>query len=130
LPACWNPDGEKSDRAEEERSHGKCDRTPRFDAEEEAGHEGSKPECSAESQSHANTGKHYALADDHVAEVRSLGAERHAHTEFLGALLDGVGHDAIDADSGHQKSCGSENDDEEHIEALACGVTRFFCLPS
>ena len=48
-------------------------------------------------------------------------AERHADADLLGALGDGVGDDAIDAEGGKQSAEGGKCDDEEH-EELARGI--------
>ena len=52
---------------------------------------------------------------------RAVGAESHADAHFLGALLDGVGHKAVDADSGQDKRAGAENGEQEHVEVLTRG---------
>ena len=49
-----------------------------------------EPEGAAATDEYADESEHHPLADDHVAKIRRLCAERHADAEFLGALLNGI----------------------------------------
>ena len=66
----------------------------------------------------------HSLPDNHVAQIRSLCPKRHADAEFLRTLLDGIGHDPIDSDGGHEQSCGSKDSEKQHIEALTRCIAR------
>ncbi len=58
------------------------------------------------------------MPDDEVADAGAVGAEGHADAHLLGALLDGVGHEAVDADGGEDEGGGSEDGEQEHVEVL------------
>ena len=96
----------------------------RFHAEEKAGQKTREPESAAGADHHAEQREHHSLADDHVAQIGSLRAKRHADAEFLRALLHGVGHNAIHADGRHEQAGGAEDGEQQHIEALARDVAR------
>ena len=49
----------------------------------------------------------------------AAGAEGHAQADFVFALGDGEGHDAVDADGGEQESEHGKADEEHHGEAVA-----------
>ena len=61
------------------------------------------------------------MPDDERADAGAVGAEGHADAHLLGALLDGVGHEAVDADGGEDERGGSEDGEQEHVEVLARG---------
>src|ERR1700722_11696720 len=109
CPLGRNPDGEQGNRAEKQRRDDERDGIPRLDTKEKAGQEASEPERCADAQHHACDGEDHALADYHVAQVRCLRSKRHAYAKFLGALLDGIGHDSIDTNGGHHQSCRSKD---------------------
>jgi hypothetical protein len=94
---------------------------PGFDAEEEAGDEAGEAEGRADADDDANDGEAHAMPDDEGADAGAVGAESHADAHLLGALLDGVGHEAVDADGGQDERGGSEDGEQEHVEVLARG---------
>ena len=63
-------------------------------------------------------GQPHALPDNELADGGSVCAERHADAHLLGALRDGVGHQAVDADGGEQQRHRAENGKQQHVEAL------------
>ena len=69
----------------------------------------------------ADDGEAHPMPDDQGADAGAVGAEGHADAHFLGALLDGVGHEAVDADGGQDKRGDSEDGEEEHVEVLTRG---------
>ena len=69
----------------------------------------------------ADDGESHALPDDETANAGAVGAESHADAHLLGALLHGVGHEAVDADGGEDERGCSEDGEQEHVEVLARG---------
>ena len=59
----------------------------------------------------------HALADDQAENVAGLRAERHAHADFAGALLDRVSDRAVDADGREEQRDGREDAEQRHHQA-------------
>ena len=61
------------------------------------------------------------MPDDERTDAGAVGAESHADAHLLGALLDRVGHEAVDADGSEDKRGASEDGEEEHVKVLSRG---------
>ncbi len=59
------------------------------------------------------------MKQDHIAQIKRLGYERHAYADLLSTLLNGVSHQAVNADRSEQQRRASEDNHEQHIEILA-----------
>ena len=60
----------------------------------------------------ADEGESGGLDDDAELDACAGCAERHADADLLGALRDGVGDDAVDAERGEDEAEGGEDRDE------------------
>src|SRR6266849_5682035 len=58
------------------------------------------------------------FAHDHPDDVAACGAEGHANADFAGALGDGVGHDAVEADDSEESGEETEDGGEAGDHAL------------
>ena len=70
----------------------------------------------------AEEGEAHALAHDEALHAGRRGTEGQAHAQFLGALGDGVGHDAIEADRGERGGEAGEDAEKHHGEAARPGA--------
>ena len=61
------------------------------------------------------------MPDNEAADGRTVGAEGHANAHFLSTLLDGISHEAVNADGGEDEGGSSEDGEEEHVEVFARG---------
>ena len=61
------------------------------------------------------------MPHDQGTDARAVGSESHVDADLLGALLDRVGHEAVDADGGEDECGCSEDGEQEHVEVLARG---------
>ena len=63
------------------------------------------------------------MTDDPQLDGALGGAERHADSDLLGALGDGVGDDAVDSKRGEDETeCGEDCDEVDEEAARARGV--------
>ena len=63
-------------------------------------------------------GQPHAMPDYEFATADAVRAQGHADAHLLGALLDGIGHQAVDADGGEQQRDRAEDGQQQHVEAL------------
>ncbi len=70
----------------------------------------------------AEEGEAHALAHDETLHPGGRGAECEAHAELLGALGDGVRHDAVEADGGEGGGEAGEDGEQHHGEAARSGA--------
>jgi hypothetical protein len=61
------------------------------------------------------------VPDDQLADGGAVGPKSHADAHLQGALLDRVGHQAVDADGGEDECGGPEDGQQEHVEVLVRG---------
>ena len=63
----------------------------------------------------------HAVPDHELADRGAVCAQGHADAHLLGALLDGVGHQPVNADGGQDQRDGAEDGEQQHVEAFARG---------
>src|SRR6266404_5754205 len=68
----------------------------------------------ADACSEAQQPEAQAARDDHTRDVERPRAQRHAHTNFAGALGDGVSEHAVNADTGEHQRQSRENPKKDH----------------
>ena len=90
--------------------------------EEHGGDEFAESERSNDADEHTGDGEERGLSKDEAKDAVGLGAEGHAQAEFAGALRDGVGGDAVDAETGEKNGERREGGEEERAEALRGGL--------
>ena len=59
-----------------------------------------RPKAAAMPSGHADERQPHAVPDDELANGGAVRAQSHADAHLLGALLDGVRHESVDADGG------------------------------
>ena len=101
------------------------DRIERFHSEEEACQEVREPDSSPGPDHDTDHRQQHALTNHHIPKSGSLRSKRHPNAEFLRALLNGIGHDSVDADCGHQQTSRPKDGEQQHVESLACDVAYF-----
>src|ERR1700676_1350725 len=112
---------EERDDAESDGNHEEGLRVARANAEEKMGKVAREGEGSGNAEGGAHEGEAGALAENEAKDVLVLRAEGDANADFVGALGDRVGHDAVDADDGESKCDGGESAERGEIEALVAG---------
>src|SRR3982750_1870410 len=84
--ARWNPNGEQSHGAQDERNADKHDRVPGFDPEKQVRNQAGESECRCDSYQHSYERQPHALKDDQVADIDDISTQSHANAEFLPSL--------------------------------------------
>src|SRR6185369_11190706 len=62
-----------------------------------------------------------AFAQHHTADAGALGSEGEADANLIGALGDGIGHDAVDTDAGQREGEDAEADRERGEDTFLLG---------
>ena len=75
----------------------------------------------AQAPNHAHDRQLHALPNDQVANPAAVGSQGHADAHLLRALLDGVGHEPINADGGEHQRGSAEYGEQQHVEAFPRG---------
>jgi len=119
--ASGDRDRQESSAAEQERRCYKGDGIPGFDSEKDSTEKMRQPQSCADADNDTDDGKNHSLSDNHVAKSGSLRTEGHANAKLLGTLLNGVGHDAVNADRSHEQRRAAEDDEQKHVETFAGG---------
>ena len=77
-----------------------------------------RPNAEAEPDHHSDRGQANALQHHHVADLRSVRAERQADADFLRALGHRVRHQTVDPDRCERERRAAEHRHERHVEPL------------
>ena len=107
-----DPAGGQGDGEEEEAGGGEGDGVVGAEAVEHGFDEAAEGEGGGEAGGDADDGEPGAFAEDHGADSGALGSEGEADADLVGALGDGVGHDAVDTDAGEREGEDAEADSE------------------
>src|SRR5712664_2200772 len=110
---------QQGDESEQGGDAGKGERVGGADAEEKAGQEARDRQGGGNSQCEAEQRQTSSVTQDEAEDIPALGAEGNADAEFLGALGDAVGDEAVDAHGGKQQSDAGKNSQKQHGEARA-----------
>jgi hypothetical protein len=97
------PHGHEGNRGKNEWRRYEHERIPRLDAEEEGGQEASKAEGCSDADNNPDKGQPHAVSHDELAYPVAMGTEGHADAHLLGALRDGIGHQAVYANGGEKQ---------------------------
>src|ERR1700687_4111341 len=81
-------------------------------------HVAGKREGGGNSERAAHEGEAQALAENEPQNVAVLRSERHAETDFICALGNGVGHHSVDSDDGESEGGRREDSEKRQIESL------------
>ena len=87
-----------------------------FHPVDERGHVAREGERGSDTDDDSHEHEPHPLQHDHAANILRAGAESDANADFLCALLDRIGHQAIDADGGERESESGEDGQKSHIE--------------
>lgn len=109
--------GEHRCRQEQERHGEEGDRVGGGDAVEEAAHQVGRGEGAREAQGDAQGGQEEPLPHHQPHHALARGAEGDTHPDLLVPLRHLEGDDAVDADDGEQERRGSEETEQEELEA-------------
>jgi hypothetical protein len=110
---------QQSDGGEQAGDAGKGERVGDTDTKQHAGQEPRKGQGRKHAESDAEKRETSALGEYETQDVAALGAKRDANAEFLGALGDAIGDQAIDAHAGENQRDRRKNSKKKHGEARA-----------
>src|SRR2546427_6020057 len=109
--------GQQGDAREQGGDTGESERVRGADAEKQAGQEARDRQGGGNSQCEAEQRQTGSVTQDEAEDIAALRAEGDADAEFLGALRDAVGDQAVDAHGGKQQSDGGKNSQKQHGKA-------------
>src|SRR2546422_2328703 len=97
------PHGDKGDDTQNQRNGDKDHRISRGDAEEKTREDPGEAQCRGKPDRDANQRQPHSLADDHIPYSMRVGSECETNADLLRPLLNGIGHQPVDANGGEQE---------------------------
>ena len=108
---------DERDGDEQQRDHDECRRIACAHPEEQIRNHARETEGTDQSDDNTDRGQRHALPNDQSQHIGFLRTERHANSDFMGALRDRVSHHAVDAERGEQERGTAEDRKELHRHA-------------
>ena len=116
--------GDEGRGSEDDGDKGEGGDVPGADLEEQTAKERGGAERAQNSGSDADDGEDAGFAEDELVDGAALGSEGHADTDLAGALADGVGDDAVEADDAEEERESGEASDEPCGGTMQVGGLR------